>query len=85
LDDDTNTGELIGREVVLATLPTQWGQPLVGTHGFVTGVAQRTVPNPIQITFQDADRTVRYYSNTQFAAFFSLLGSVDEAPVPSRS
>lgn len=74
MDDDTNTGDLIGREVILVTQPTQAGQPLVGTHGFVTGVAQRAVPNPIQVTFDDADRTVRYYSNTQFAAFFSVLG-----------
>ena len=74
MDDDANTGDLIGREVVLATLPTQWGQPPIGTRGFVTGVAHQAVPNPIQVTFDDADRTVRYYSDTQFAAFFSLVG-----------
>ena len=74
MDAATHTGDLIGREVVLATLPTQAGQPVVGTHGFVTSVATRAVPNPIQVTFEDADRTVRYYSNWQFAAFFSVLG-----------
>jgi hypothetical protein len=74
MDNATNTGDLIGREVILAKLPTQAGQPVVGTHGFVTGVGQQAVPNPIQVTFDDPDRTVRYYSNWQFAAFFSVLG-----------
>jgi hypothetical protein len=73
MDNATNTGDLIGREVILAKLPTQAGQPVVGTHGFVTGVGQQAVPNPIQVTFEDADHTVRYYSNWQFAAFFSVL------------
>ena len=72
--DSTDPGDLIGREVVLAALPTQLGQPPVGTRGFVTGVAPRTIPNPIQITFDNTERTIRYYSSTQFAAFFSVLG-----------
>lgn len=64
----------IGQEVVLTTKPTQAGQPPIGTHGFITNIGHQGIPNPIQVTFEDATSTIRYYSTTQLGLFFSVPG-----------
>lgn len=73
MDTVSDTARRIGQEVVLSALPTQAGQPKIGTHGHITGIGHRGIPNPIQVTFDDANSTIRYYSTTQFAAWFAVL------------
>ena len=67
------TSALLGQKVRLSALPTQAGQPGLGTHGRITGVGAATIPNPIRVTFEDAARTVRHYSRTQFDWLFTAL------------
>ena len=65
--------DLIGMEVVL-TGDTHEVAP--GTRGYVTGYGSRHAHRPIQVTFDDAERTIRYYSGQQFAGLFSILNRV---------
>jgi hypothetical protein len=61
--------DLIGSEVILTgetpEIPT-------GTRGFVTGYGTRRVTFPIQVTFDDAARTVRYYTRQRFGWIFTV-------------
>jgi hypothetical protein len=45
-----------------------------GTRGQVTGYGARRVALPIQVTFDDAARTVRHYTHQQFGWHFTILG-----------
>lgn len=73
MDIMSDTTRRIGQEVVLNALPTQAGQPRIGTHGHITNIGHSGIPNPIQVTFDDDKSTIRYYSTTQFAAWFALI------------
>jgi len=56
--------ELTGSDRAIAT----------GTRGYVTGYGARRVALPIQVTFDDLDQTVRYYTRQQFGWHFTVLG-----------
>jgi hypothetical protein len=62
--------DLIGTEVVL-TGDTHAVR--TGTRGFVTGYGSRRAERPIQVTFDDEERTVRYYDTKQFEWLFTVL------------
>lgn len=72
MDTPTIAAQL-GQQVSLKAIPTTPGQPPIGTAGFVTHIGRQGLPNPIQVTFEDADQTVRHYSSTQFATLFTVL------------
>ena len=62
--------DLIGTEVVL-TGDTHAVK--TGARGYVTGYGTRHTARPIQVTFDDEERTVRYYDATQFGWLFTIL------------
>jgi hypothetical protein len=62
--------DLIGQEVVLTG---DAHEVETGMRGYVTGYGTRHAARPIQVTFDDADRTVRYYDAAQFGALFTVL------------
>ena len=62
--------DLIGQEVVLTGDAHEVD---TGMRGYVTGYGTRDAERPIQVTFDDADRTVRYYDAAQFGALFTVL------------
>ena len=62
--------DLIGMEVILTG---DAHQVVPGTRGYVTGYGSRHAHRPIQVTFDDAERTIRYYPGQQFAGLFTVL------------
>ena len=69
--DDASDVDLIGREVELTG--TARGIA-TGTRGYVTGYGSRRATFPIQVTFDDAERTIRYYTRQQFGWHFTVIG-----------
>ena len=69
--DYANELDLIGAAVVLTGSASDVA---TGTRGYVTGYGARSLPRPIQVTFDDADRTVRYYTRQQFGWHFTVQG-----------
>jgi hypothetical protein len=67
--DFANELELIGATVVLTGSAVEIA---TGTRGYVTGYGARSVPRPIQVTFDDAERSVRYYTRQQFGWHFTI-------------
>lgn len=63
----------VGQAVRVIAEPHMAGHPPVGTSGIVAAIGKHGVPNPVQVRFDNADHTLRHYSETQFAMCFALV------------